>query len=75
MQPPSITIDIWMDGKIYGSRQWPAVPRKGDLIFLNRAGNMQKAVVREVVWGAAADNALGITVAIECRWKEPAGDK
>ena len=43
-----ITLEIYVDGKTIGTRQWPAVPRYGDYIFLP---DQSKVRVIGVVWG------------------------
>lgn len=43
-----ITIEIYVDGNPLGTREWPAVPRYGDYIFLP---DQSKVRVIGVVWG------------------------
>jgi len=44
-----IEIEIMLDGKFYGGRIWPAVPRVGD--YLSLRNRMTIARVEDVVWG------------------------
>lgn len=42
-------IDIILDGKIFGQRNWEIIPRAGDTILL-KDGEIY-ATVKQVVWG------------------------
>ncbi len=44
-----IEIEIMLDGKFYGGRIWPAVPRVGD--YLSLCNRTIIARVEDVVWG------------------------
>lgn len=45
-----IDIQIFLDGKMYAARMWPAVPRVGDDIGLALKDGEIVAKVKRVVW-------------------------
>lgn len=55
-----IDIDIYLDGYLYGTRYWPAVPRVGDLIALRLNGGELEAEVSSVVWSETQGASLAI---------------
>lgn len=67
-----ITIEIYIDGKACGTREWPAVPRYGDYLFLP---DQSKVRVVGVVWGNSEGSHKRkgeVHVALLCESPEPA---
>lgn len=55
-----IGIDLIIDGKPYGRRQWPAVPREGETVIVAKSdGVLEYRPVLQVQWGITLDSRKG----------------
>jgi hypothetical protein len=70
-----ITINIVLDGKPFGTRYWPAVPRIGEVILLRdpkrESDKLYPATCKYVVWGLFDDGKRHgeLECEIEVEWR------
>lgn len=67
MESALVTFEIYIDNRLHGMRRnWPSVPRVGDLLTVNVDDDIKRLPVVAVVWGMDAEPRGQFGCAVHC---------